>query len=823
MKPLPALILLISLLATATMPAQAQPAGSDAVPAADALLADEFARAALSILSMPQTGDHGYTLDLAAVLLDQAITLDPTNSQLWVFRSELAQQMSDDVALEAALTGYLRTGIADDKAQLDLIRLRLAKHQTLDEQYRALEQLLDSEGAQRLSDPLRSRLASYAASLAQELVDPSAQARWVVESARLDPANAEAAGMLLEIVTERGGDTLRRGTAMINVVRASPMDPWSRLDLAAVLASEGAYERAAQQYQLVDSWIGSSPFVLGDKVFRQLLPIDAYRTWLMTLATTGNDPLALQIIQALEEYYVAYNQAAVLAVEQGTDAADITPMPEHLPTELELVRLAVLDSPSDSEAAAASFERIADDYSHLSDAQTPGRLAMIAAVFGPDIDKARALAQALAEDDANRALALGWVAARSGDTETARSLLTPLAGEKPLAACGLAMLEVDDDAGRARRYQEIVHTAPGSLAALAAGRQLSRDGRPLPPTRVGQALLERMSKFTESLWLVDVTRNPWLDARMRITPARFNHLEPVTAEITIWNTTRFPIAIGEQQFIRPRAIIQITANVQGQPLPPSGPLVIDLGRKLTLGPGERMIFDTRIDYHNFGALRSLNPGYGILFDARLIVNPVVGNNGAFIPSATGGVSTVRDCIVQGSPPTEESIEAWLTQLDAGSPRERFSGIARLASLNRAGSPELLTRAVESRLRESMAEKLASWDDKTASWAMLFFRLADDPESTYGPIVAEWVKQSDSEQVWLAYLARQVKDPESEMLREAIRRQDLATVAAFAETYRRALREAVIERERMQQEMEEAQRLQQQQLEQQQRGGTGTRP
>jgi hypothetical protein len=823
MKPIYALMLTVSLVASAPLPAKAQPATSDAVPAADALLADEFARAALTMLSLPQTGDHGYTQDLAAVLLDQAIALDPTNSQLWVFRSELAQQMSDDVALEAALTGYLRTGVVDDKAQLDLIRLRLAKHQTLDEQYRALEQLLNSEGAQRLSDPLRSRLASYAASLAQELVDPDAQARWVVEAARLDPANAEAAGMLLEIVTERGGDTLRRGTAMINVVRASPMDPWTRLDLAALLASEGAYERAAQQYQLVDSWIGSSPFVLGDKVFRQLLPAEAYRTWLTTLATTGNDPLALQIIHALEEYYTAYNQAANLAVEQGTDPADITPMPEHLPTELEMVRLAVLDSPSDAEAAAASFERIEDDFAHDTEGDNAGRLALVAAVFGPDLDKARMLAEALPEDGVDRSLALGWVAARSGDAEAARSLLNPLVGSQPLAACGLAMLEVDDDAGRARRYQEVVHTAPGTLAALAAGRQLSRDGRPLPPTRVGQALLERMSKFTESLWLVDVTRNPWLDARMRITPARFNHLEPISAEITLWNTTRFPIAIGEQEFIRPRAIIQINANVQGQPLPPSGPVVVDLGRKLTLGPGERLIFDTRIDYHNFGTLRSLNPGYGILFDARLIVNPVVGNTGAFIPSATGGVSTVRDCIVQGAPPTAQSIEAWLTQMEAGSPRERYSAIARVASLNRAGSPELLTRATESRLREVMAEKLAGWDENTASWAMLFLRMGDDAESTYGPVAAEWVRQSDSQRVWLAYLARQVKDPESEMLREAIRRQDLATVAAFAETYRRALREAVIERERMQQEMEEAQRLQQQQLEQQQRGGAGTRP
>lgn len=819
MKRSPALLVLSLTLAFACGPTLAQPASEAATESVtDALLADEVARAALVVLTMPQTGEHDYPLDLASVLLDQAIAIDPDNPELWLFRSELAQQMSDDVELEAALVGYLRTGIADDKAQLDLIRLRLARHQTLDEQYRALEELLNSDGAQRLSDPLRSRLASYAASLAQELVDPGAQARWVVEAARLDPANAEAAGMLYEIVVERGGDTLRQGTALINVVRASPMDPWPRLDLAGLLASEGAYGRAAQQYHLVDGWIGSSPFVLGDKVFRELLPISAYRSWLMALATTGNDPLALQITQALDNYYAAYNEAAVLAVEQGTDPATITPLPERLPTELEMVRLAVLDGPSDADAAAASFGRIREDFAQSDNDRSAGQLALIAAVLGPDPALALELAQALPEDDADRPVALGWVAARQGDAETARAHLTPLAGERPIAACGLVMLEIDDDAGRARKYQQIAHAAPGSLAALAAGRQLSRDGRSLPPTSVGQALLERMTKFTESLWLVDLDRNPWLDARMRINPARFNHLDPITAEITLWNTTRFPIAIGDQEVIRPRAIIQITANVNGRPLPPSGPVVVDLNRKLTLGPGERLIFDTRIDYHNFGAMRSLNPGYGVLFDARLIVNPVVGPTGMFIPSATGGVSSVRDCIAQGAPPSLEAIAGWLEQSESGSPAQRYSAIARVVQLNRDALPELLTRTFENELREHVGGQLASWDEKTAAWAMLFVRTGGTEDSTFGPLATAYVRQSDSQLVWLAYLARQVIDPESEMLREAIRRQDLAVVASFAETYRRALREAAIERERMEREAEEAQRLQQQQLEEQRRNG-----
>lgn len=823
MKHLPTLFAAVLLFAGAAWPAHAQPAEPETI---DVLLADEFARAALSLLALPQTSDNDYPQPLAVTLLDKAVALDPTNPQLWTFRRELAEQMGDPEAQERALVGYLATGVDDDKAQYDLLRIRLARHQTLDEQYRALNQLLESQGSRRLSDPLRSRLASYAASLAQELVDPQAQAKWVVEAARLDPANAEAAQMLLELVTERGGDPLRQGTALINVVRASPMDPWTRLELAQILAQQGAYDRAAQQFQIIDHWIGSTPVAVGDKVFRVLMPTPAYSAWLMTLSATGNDPLVLQIVTALDEYYTAYAEARAQAQEAGADLSEVPELPAALPIELELIRLAVLDGPSDTDAAAGSLQRIQALLAPAGDGDAEpapsGRLALIAAVFGPDLDQAKQLADALPEDAAEKPLALGWVAARRGEQDSARSLLAPLAEENPLAAAGLALVDADDDADRARRFQDVLHRDPGSLAALAAGRHLTRDGRDAGPSRVGLALTERMSKFPESLWLVDLDRTPWLDARLRIRPARFNHLEPIAAEITLWNTTRFPIAIGDDKVIRPRAILNVSASISGQPIPPLAPIVVDLGRKLTLGPGERLIIDTRVDYHQFGTLRALNPGRGILFDTRLIVNPVVGQGGTFIPAATGGVSTVRDCIVQGAPPNAETIDGWITALDADNPRARLSAAARLAELDRDQLPAIVTRELQTRLNEVMAQRLAQWDERRQAWAILFMRNADDANSTYGGIAADFVQQSDSELVWLAYLARQVIDPDSAMLGKAIQRQDLPRASAFAETYRRALREAVVAREQFEQEQAEYERQQRLLQEQQQQGG-GLRP
>jgi len=84
MKHLPALIAALVLFVAGPSAAYAQqPTQTEPL---DALLADEFARAALSLLALPQTGDNDYPHALAATLLDQAVALDPENPQLWTFR-----------------------------------------------------------------------------------------------------------------------------------------------------------------------------------------------------------------------------------------------------------------------------------------------------------------------------------------------------------------------------------------------------------------------------------------------------------------------------------------------------------------------------------------------------------------------------------------------------------------------------------------------------------------------------------------------------------------------------------------------------------------
>ena len=764
------LLLSICLLLGLTAPLSAQVA--EPASPAQRVLADQLTRAALGMLAYGQSGgDAAVSAErLASILLDEALRQDPNNAQIWKLRAELAQQAADGEGYEQALLGYLRTGVSDDKAQYDLILHRLAQQNTLDDQYKALVKLLESEGARRLSDPLRSRLASFAAATAAELVEPQDHARWAVEAARLDPTNAEAAQMLLSIVVERGGDPIKQGTALINLVRALPLDPGPRIELAGVLANQALFDRAAQQYMVAGTRLSSQP-----------LSMDAYRNWAHCLVILGQDTVALQLIEELDT-----------ALNARPEPAEGEPAPEPaepvlLPVDLEVLRLSTLDSETDTEAATASFNRIRKTLTASQQADAAEQLALISAVFGPSINEATALADALADDSPIKAVARGWIALRKGDAPAAAGLLRSHVETNTLAMCGMAVADAIDDAGRDRELRRVIQAAPGSLAAVEAARRLRAQGASIDPTPAGKALGDLMNRFSESMWLVDVERSPWLDVRMQIAPARFQQGEPINVDITVWNTTRFPLAIGADEPIRPTAFILLSTSAAGQPLPPIEPVVIDLHRKLVLGAGERLSFTARIDYSQFGSIVAANPGAGITFDARLIVNPMLSPGGSWLPSGVGGISIVRDCMVQGGANTPTAIEGWIKNLSAEIAGDKLRAIARLAALSPQRDPQAVTAAVQLQTRDAL---VAAWPNLTRSeraWLIANAANLENPAAHLRPLV-ERVKQSDAPAVWLAYLATQVNDPGSEMLSEAVRRQDLPEVSRYAETLRRLLRD-----------------------------------
>ncbi len=800
---------LLSTLCLCLLAAISRPAGAQV--SAKTQVSDEFVRSAMAFLGYTQVLESDDPYVLAATLLDTALELNPANQQAWALRVELAQAAGDNEAYERALAGYLDTGVKDDRARLNLIRYRLSKNDTLDAQLNSLETLLNSEAGRALSDPLRSRVAGQASAIAAELLDTRAHRRWAVEAARRDPANAEAASVMRDLVIELGGDNVRIGTATVNLIRANPLDPTPRIDLASLLAQEAAFGRAAQQYTVV-----------GTRLSRQPMPIPAYLNWAQCLAMTGEDATVLKLVDEIQALLDALASQAQqgggadgeAAAPQAEPAGEPAPLPLHF----ELIRLAVLDGEDDKDAAQAVFDRITERVKSDADelaAQQEGAdeqsavrpessLALIAAAFGPDLEQAEEFAAALEADDPAQAVARGWIALRQGDAAKAEPLLRPHAGEHKLADAGLAMILGQDDAGRARLLSAVIQQSPGSMASLAAGRALDKLDEKPRPTATGKTLTDLMGKYPESFWLVDIERTPWMEVRFKIDPVRIKPMQPIQGEVTVWNTSRFALAVGEQGPIRQQAMVLISSSSAGVPTPPNPPMVIDLGRRFSLAAGERMTFDVRLDYHRFGLLRANNPGLPLSFDARLLVNPVMTPRGNWLAGGVGGVSEVRNCLVQSAVAKPQDIDRWVTEVGSDDTATRLNALGRLAALNRIATPELVGPAVVDRIRPVMLDAWRDGTDAERAWIIMNTRELEKETTTYPDLFA-LATESDSKLVWLAMLARQVNDGESDVLRQAVGRQDLPDVSRFAERQRRAIREfeAYAERQR---EIEEQRRL-----------------
>lgn len=776
--------LVLSALCVLTLSATADGVNTDA----NEQLSDAYIRSALTFLTYSEALESDEPFVLAGALLDAAVELTPDNEQAWSMRAELAQSAGDQEAYEAALVGYLETGVDDDRARFNLIRHRISGKNTLDAQFREVEKLLNSEAGRALSAPLRSRLASYATSLATELLDEKARRKWAVQAARDDPANLDAAQVMLGLVIELGGDTVRRGTATVNVIRASPLSPEPRIELAAILAEHGVFDRAAQQYQVVSTRLSAQPLHLTD-----------YTNWAHCLAMSGEDELLLQL---LGEFEAALNQApAQPAADPAGDAQPAEAPPEQetveLPLSLAVIRLAALRDAEDQDQAKQVFDRIAsqlraapkdDAIDEPADEEGPDErkrnLALIAAVFGPDLDQA----ETIAKEADNDPVALGWIALRRGDSAKALELLKPLASKKPLAACGVALATGVDDAGKARLLQSFIESAStSSLAALAAGRAMLQIETPAQPTTTGKALAALMSKYPQSFWRVDVERTPWVDVRLKIRPQRIKPMEPVHAEITLWNTSRFPLAITENGPINQNAVVLISATSSGRMLPPTPPLVIDMGKRFSLKANERLIIDTRLDYHQFGVLRANNPGASFSFDARLILNPALTPFGTWRPSGIGGVSEVRDSLIESRPANAAAIDTWLTELNSETASEKLHALRRLAALNRNAQPDLVTEQLAGKVTPLM---LAVWDaasEAEQAWTILNAAGLTEELTTY-PALLERATQSKSKLVWYALLTAHGTEADSPILLTAIGRQDLPEIASFAERQRRLLRD-----------------------------------
>jgi len=739
-------------------------------PTAESILANHLAvRADAAIreagdAATAQSADA--SLVQAEVLLDQALAMQPSDPDLWRQRAAVATLLDDRPKQLRCVRNYVELRPEDDAAQLDLIVLKLDEMPVMEQRLEAVERLLNSPGGRSLSGPLKSRLATYAAAAAFELADERRHLRWLKRATVFDPANEAAARMAYEVTLRQNPETHVLGSALINWVRAAPLDPAPRLDLAELLVAEAAYREAARQYQVTFALTGG-----------RLVQGLHYDRIVQALGGSGRTDEALALLSRLEDAISEGDAAATQPADGGPDDDRLV-----LPMRLELQRLTLLDDPARAEEAAASYARIRDRLLADAEAGDPDAridLAWIAAVYGRDLAQVDRLLDGADPTDPRVTLARGWLALRQDKHDEAERLFDELRQANPMAATGLAKIVGEDMAGTARALQAVIRRAPLSLGALVAARELVAVRREVSPTPMGGAVVDRMARLPRELWRMDPTGDPWVSVSMTVVPLQFQYGERMPAVVTIKNISELPLAVGDGRALSSQAVVTLLAAPKGQPAEELPPVSLDAGRRLTLEPGEALTLVAELDRSALAGVIADHPFTPVTFKAMAVHDPRVLESGVMVPGPLGGTESVRGLEVVSTPLGVGAVAAWVSAIGDGDDAARqLRALAMLAAATGEGG------AAATEAGRALGEAFGDLDETRRAWVVYHLTAADTATSP-ARRVFDQARRSDEPLVQVAYLARHVDSADSKELAAALRSRD-REVVNFASALKRSL-------------------------------------
>ena len=721
----------------------------------------------------------------AQVLLELALEQAPDDADLWRLHANLAERLGDRTAQTASLQRYVELRPGDDAIRLRLILIELTDLETLDGRLALLERYLADNDMPGRTPALVSRLASAAAATARELGDDARFVKYLRQAGRQDAGNPEAAALTLAFAESRNAKPEQLAAAAVNLVRADPINPDARRELASRLAGVTAYARAAEQYEVSTRLPGARPLTNAELA-----------GWVRAYIGVGQLDRASSQLAAWENFTFASTTPGADAGEEADNAAAPATAVDA-PPYVVLLRC-VLDQkegggPAAFDRVAASLKPAAD----AGDANAALDLAWITALFGPDTQPVAELLRDRDTQDLRYLRASGFVYLREGATDWARRAFTQAADRDPVSAYGLALLTGRDDAGTARQLRQVVATFPDSFGAALANQRLHAQEREAVPSPAGRGVLDLMNRLPSSLWTFDINRNPWVTVRAALDKSRQAQLEPVNARITTQNLTDLALPLsggaGDPTAAGPTAVVSVSTYSGGRPTGSAPPIVADLGRRLTLMPGERLTFDLRLDRSRFGlALARLYPS-SVTFNSTFIVGPELDARGGFTTGPLGGIDTVRSSQVLIQPPNPENIVAWVTRLGEarggapGDDRAYFAALARVGATFPMMQPPNVDAALTGRVVAALNDAFAAGEAPMQAFTLITLAANDDARSPFRTLFDLAVRSND-DVVRIAHLAAHVTDPLDPALVSAVR-DGGPRVRTFAQALTDALKQS----------------------------------
>ncbi len=717
-------------------------------------------------------------LEMAEILLEYASTYKSEDPELWSLRAEIAMKLDDKPGWERALREYIRLRPEDDTAQLELIFSRLTSMETLDARLSRLESIMGSTTSRALSPSVRSYLASFAAGAARELGDTDKFARWLKQATQLDPANQDAAMMMVDFTRERGGSPLHMGASLIHLVKASPLMAGARLQLAELLASEAVYSRAAEQYRLAMHMSG------------RRLPHESERNMLLCLGASGLDEEAMAFLTDISQ--MSREPEPDETEQEAEQEEEPSPSSEPLSPDLQLFRTAIIYDPANPESSDASLGELLATIENGMDMDPDQReydQLWLQAMFGHDMGMVDEQIRGLGETDhvlVKRAQ--GWMHLRTGDHDRARMVFEEYAEQDPPCAYGLALLSGMDEAGQSRALREVIRRFPQSLGAMLAARELNRMQRPVEPTTTGNRLLEMMSYVSPQVWSMKMkSATEWVQMRIKSKNPRAAILEPIMVEVTVRNVSPLPLGVGEGRTISKMVLLSPAVFSDGRPIPVYiPPIEVDMSRRLTLNPGESIVVDMDIKRYAVGGLLGSRPNTSFTINVSAMLDPVPTPVGP-IPGPMGSTDIVRAIQAWGLPVTDQNIELWLRQLDSHRIIEQMEAIVRLTSMvvNSSEVEDESHIATLDRIADAINRRYPQYQSMRQAWTILSIINEKDDGNARLQRVFDLAKRSEHEIVLISYLTVHVKRSDSEVLASALR-HDNPRIKRFAEAMKQVL-------------------------------------
>jgi DNA-binding SARP family transcriptional activator len=809
---------IVSLLSILTTSFSASAQTNEVVQTPSQRLSTEFAR--LVMARMASEPLHMDGVELAQMLLLEAVKLDPQNLENWQLMLEVGLLSERDDMVRQATENILRLDPENQQARLLRLNQAIEQYNTAEERVAAYNRLLDPQNIDQIGAPVASRLAFDLALLHRRNGNTQGFVDALTQSLALDSTHRAAAALATGYFEANVNDAFALAELYTNLFLADPSDVETATRLAKILLENGAYAGARRLYDLVDlgnekNGVLPQPGLIADQAIAHWASGDSdgalsiFTKYVHTLNAQYGEQVwheqpeltgeQVRKLEAPLDPTLAAVRAVIASTQKGTDSSALaTAALKAYQIRIDAMKASTTASSQPASSVPASRPADPADIARLT-----LEAAWIAAWIGPDSDAVSQFMDAAATfaplSDAARNRFEGWIAYRKGDLARAQELLSPLANEDLVARAGLASVMIDQ--GRrsegARELLSIARAQPGSLLGIwSANRVINLVGQRVPLSDEATKIEQLIASIPTAI--DRYPQNPTSALSLKLIPNKktYGPLEPIILSLEITNNSVIPLGIDRAEAIRPQIMLGTSVNsAYLVRLNDMSPFVVDIGKRFRLEPRQSLVVNIDLRRRQVGSALNTLVRNGANINARGYINFRGTTYGAVQPSLYGSIVSSPMMRVEGVNMDSKWVQSMVASFSDPEASKRPNAVrdlmllAAFAVTSKKPAAESPEAADIEHAIATVNESFAHLDPISQAWLTIM----TPPVPVFDPLLAV-VRKSDDRLVKIAYLlaqsvagdpmvdaARRSEDPVIRRLGEIIvlERQRAAAAAAAA--------------------------------------------